>query len=132
MFLLGVYLSLKGVKYYTNNSFIVITEIGQTDEYQNNALQCISDRKPCCQIPPNRFGEWYFPDKTRVPVPGAATSYYRLRGEGTVNLNRPTSDITHPTGEFCCVVPDATDAIQTLCINISKISEKDYHGRSYP
>ncbi len=120
---LGVYLSLKGVKYYTNDSIVVITEIGQTDTYQNNALQCITDRKPCCQSP-NRFGEWYFPDRTIVPIPNSATTYYRLRGEnGTVNLNRLTSDVTHPTGRFCCVVPDATNVIQTLCINISKLSK---------
>ena len=108
---------------YTNNSIVIITEIGQTDTYQNNALQCITDRKPCCQPPPNRVGEWYFPDRTLVPTPGLARTYYRLRGyNGTVNLNRlASSDITFPSGQFCCVVPDATNIIQTLCINISKI-----------
>ena len=41
------------------------------------------------------------------------------------NLNHLTSsDVTHPTGQFCCAVPDATNVIQTLCINniISKLS----------
>ena len=81
-------------------------------------LQCVTDRKLCCDTTPNRFGEWYFPNGT---IPGYATSYYRLRGDdGTINLNRLTSDVTHPTGQFCCVVPDATDIYQTLCINISK------------
>ena len=74
---LGVYLSLNGVKYYTNNSIIVITEIGQTDTYQNNALQCITNREPCCGIP-NPVGEWYLPNGTRVPTIGSMTPYYRL------------------------------------------------------
>ena len=118
----GVYLSLNGVKYYTNNSVVTITEIGETDAVQNNALQCITDRKLCCGTAPNRAGEWYFPDGTTVPTPGSAVSFYRLRGDGTVNLNRLNSDIAHTTGRFCCVVPDATDVSQKLCINISKFA----------
>ena len=122
----GVYLSLKGVKYYTNNSIVTITEIGRTDAYQNYALQCVTDRKPCCGFG-SRFGEWYFPNRTRVPIPSYGALYYRLRGDdGTVNLNRLTSDVTHPTGQFCCVVPDATDAYQTCCINISKLKKASH------
>ena len=36
-----------------------------------------------------------------------------------VQLNRP-SDIMTPTGKFCCEVPDATDTVQTLCMNVGK------------
>ena len=115
----GVYLSLKGV-IYTNNSVISITEIEQTNTSANNGLQCITDRKPCCQTPPNRFGEWFFPDNGgMVPISGGGTTFYRNRGDdGTVNLNRVNNDVMMPTGRFCCVVPDATDATQTLCVNI--------------
>ena len=112
----GVYLSLKG-EVYANNSVISITEIEQTDTSANNGLQCITDRRPCCKI--NRAGEWFFPNGSVVPTQGVATTYYRNRGDdGTVNLNRVNSDVTMPTGEFCCVVTDATDAVQTLCVNI--------------
>jgi hypothetical protein len=121
LYSLGVYLSLNGAKYYTNSSIVTVAEIGQTDTYQNNALQCITDRKPCCGVP-NPVGEWYFPNRTRVPILGSTTPYYRLRGDdGTVNLNRLISNVTHPTGQFCCVVPDTTNIIQTLCIYISKL-----------
>lgn len=38
---------------------------------------------------------------------------------GKIILNRINS-ATSPTGQFCCVVPDATDVNQTHCINISE------------
>lgn len=65
---LGVYLSLNGTK-YANNSVISITEIGETDPdlNQNDGLQCITDRRPCCRFR-YRVGEWFFPNGTEVPV----------------------------------------------------------------
>ena len=113
----GVYLSLKGVV-YANNSIITVTEIGSGSD---NSVKYITDKTPCCASFPFRFGWWYFPDRSEVPQEGDATSFYRGRSNaGTVYLNRLNSDITHPVGEFCCVVPDATNVNQTLCINISK------------
>ena len=114
----GVYLSFKGVA-YANNSVIQITKIGAIT--LNDGLQCITDKMPCCETPPNRLGEWYFPDGSRVPVQGSATSFYRNRGDsGTVGLNRINNNIVMPTGRFCCKVPDATIALQTVCATISK------------
>ena len=105
---------------YANNSLIIVTDI----EEGGDSMKCLTDRRPCCRRP--GIGEWYFPNGTAVPIPyAAATSFYRLRSsEGYVYLNRLNSDITHPVGRFCCVVPDALDVIQTLCINISKFCEK--------
>ena len=112
-----VYLSLNGTV-YANNSVIPITEIGNTS---NTGLQCITDRRPCCASPSNRAGEWYFPDETTVPILSGATSFYRTRGDdGTVNLNRLNTNVIMPIGLFCCVVPDALDDKQILCINISE------------
>ena len=73
-----------------------------------------------------RAGEWYFPDGTAVPIQGGATSlnFYRNRGDdGTVNLNRLNTNVITPTviGLFCCEVPDATGAMQRLCINIGEL-----------
>ena len=119
----GVYLSLKG-EVYANNSVISITEIEQTNSSANNGLQCITDRMPCCAAIANRFGDWFFPDnREKVPPIGLgenmATTFYRnRRDDGTVNLNRVNNDVMMPTGRFCCMVPDATGADQTLCVNI--------------
>ena len=112
-------MSFKGVA-YANSSIIQITEI--RDTYRNPAgLQCITDKMPCCGTPPNRAGEWYFPDGTKVPIQGSATSFYRNRGDdGSVSLNRIDNNVMMPTGRFCCEVPDATNALQTVCATISK------------
>ena len=119
---------------YANNSVISITEIGQTDismsasQNSNNGLQCITDRMPCCRFGPNTAGEWFFPDGTMVPIRvlGTATTFYRNRGsdDGTVNLNRINTIVMSPTGLFCCVVPDAIDIDQTVCITLGKTTVK--------
>ena len=122
----GVYLSLNGAV-YVNNSVILITEIGETNTMpsQNDGLQCITDRRPCCKG--QRIGEWYFPNGTKVPIQGSgansAEAFYRNRGlnDGTVYLNRVSTDIMSPTGLFCCVVPDANNVSQSLCANIGKL-----------
>ena len=116
----GVYLALRGV-FIANNSHINIRNIGQSSDSPNGALQCITDRMPCCSIVPNRFGQWYLPDGHLVPVFTLTTAFYRSRGDnGDVTLNRP-SDVMSPTGQFCCAVPDATDIDQTLCVNIGML-----------
>ena len=119
-----MYLSLNGTV-YDNNSIIQITTIGKADSntFQNEGLQCISDRMPCCETGPNNSGEWYFPNGTIVPMQSSAASFYRNRGsDGTVNLERVASDIILPTGVFCCVIPDATDTFQRVCATISKFT----------
>ena len=104
---------------YANNSAIQITEIGTTS---NTGLQCITDRMSCCGTPGSRAGEWYFPNGTHVPVLGEratmATTFYRNRGDGTVNLIRLNASIISPTGLFCCEVPDALNLMQSTCANI--------------
>ena len=108
---------------HPNNSFILITEIGRTNTSQNsppnsnNGLQCVTDRMPCCASPLNRAGEWYFPGGGEVVPPlHGATTYYRNRGDdGTVNLNRLNRNVVMPTGQFCCVVPDATSTNVIVC-----------------
>ena len=124
---LGVYMSLNRTV-YANSSIIQITNIGQTDPNtsQNEGLQCITDRMPCCETEPNNSGEWYFPNGTTVPIQDRAASFYRNRGgDGTVNLNRAASDVILPTGLFCCVIPDVTDTLQRVCATISKFDTAD-------
>ena len=120
-YLLGIYFSF-GERFYVNNSIVPITDITNSVNPvpdANHVLQCITDRKPCCYTSPNRFGEWYFPDGTQVPVQGNSVTFYRNRGDdGAVNLNRVSYTIMSPTGLFCCVVPDATGVTQKLCANI--------------
>jgi hypothetical protein len=120
----GVYLLLRGTV-YANNSVIPITAIGETNYPSNTGLQCITDRIPCCATPPNRFGQFFFPDGTVVPsIPQGATSFYRNRGDdGTVNLNRLNSNVFMPTGLFCCVVPDDLNVMQRVCATVSELAK---------
>ena len=119
----GVYLSLRDVK-YANNSTISISEIGRT---RSEALQCITDKSPCCRS--QKLGEWLFPNGTKVPIEGhdsdgnAATTFFRNRYNGKVNLNRVNSHVTYPTGRFCCEVPDAINNNQTVCAIISECNK---------
>ena len=86
-----------------------------------DALACQTDRRPCCGTPPNRYGEWYYPDGSRVPIEGAGISFYRNRNdEGLVLLHRRYHSL-YPTGIYCCVLPDADDVNQNLCIGLFPI-----------
>ena len=130
----GVYLSLKGRTSFTDGIVPIIVIDETTNEithpgreHENNGLQCITDNRPCCRVRSSiRIGEWYFPNRTAVPIlrtgNNIASTFYRNRGDsdGTVNLNRVNSDVISPTGQFCCVVPDSSDINQTVCANISE------------
>lgn len=126
--IVGVYLSLRGV-IYNNNSIICITEIGEAESATNNALQCITDRMPCCQTPPNGYGEWYLPNGELVGLTknhsDPFNTFYRTRGDdGAVNLNHVGSTLNRtnsPLGLFCCQVPDSTNVIQQICAYISEL-----------
>ena len=126
--IIGIYLSLGG-RIYSNNSIIPITDIigrGTSAVPSDNALQCITDKKPCCYEVPNRHGEWYYPDGSQILYQSYAIEadlpFFRNRGDdGTVNLNRVNSRIMFTTGKFCCVVPNSIGVYQTLCAYLSKI-----------
>ena len=105
-----------------SNRVICVTDIG-TSELSHQYLVCTSDRMPCCRDPP-QYGEWKFPNGSQVihiDDHKEAVAFHRNRDNiGHVNLYRVSSDITSPTGRFCCEIPDATDTNHTLCVDISK------------
>ena len=116
----GLYLTLTGV-FVANNSNIYIRSIGQSSDNPNGALQCITDRIPCCFSQSPRHGEWYLPNGELVQGATSTTAFYRNRRDnGEVSLNRP-SNVMSPSGRFCCEVADATDTNQTLCVNIGML-----------
>ena len=115
----GVNLLWRGIQ-YPNNSILYIEEIGE-GEY---ALVCQTDRRPCCGIRPYRFGEWYYPNGSRVPIEGAGATFYRnrsTRDDGQVLLNRQNHVTDYSSGLFCCVLPDASNVNHTLCIGLLPI-----------
>ena len=121
-----MYLSFGG-RFYINNSIIPITNIVSSvnpESAAKHVLHCVTDKKPCCYTPPNRFGQWYFPDGTQVLNQFNGVTFYRNRNDdGAVNLNRVSNTIMSPAGLFCCVVPDATGISQKICANIGILRE---------
>lgn len=96
---------------------ILVSEIGEG----NNALLCITDLLQCCrgnQI--GTLGEWLYPNGSLVQDKYSGDNFYRNRGNSTVQLNHRNND-TSPTGQFCCVVPDATFMNTSVCANIRKV-----------
>ena len=113
----GVRLMLRGVQ-YPNNSIVNITDVGEGDHF---ALLCLTDKRPCCGMPPNRFGDWYYPNGSIVPQSGDRSSFYRNRGDdGQVRLHRRSNAMT-TTGIYSCEVPDASDVIRTFYVGLLNI-----------
>jgi hypothetical protein len=71
---------------------------------------------------PGRFGalgEWVYPNGSLVRIKDSGDDIYRDRGLGIVRLNRRNNALS-PTGQFCCVIPDATSTNKTICVNIGE------------
>ena len=86
-------------------------------EGEEGALTCRTDKVDCCGAIPNRFGQFYYPNRVQVPVNNAGQGFYRNRGDQVVRLNR-REGITSPTGKFHCEIPDASGENQNLYITL--------------
>ena len=99
-----------------------ITSIGD-DASGGDPLVCATQFTPCCGTPPNRYGEWYYPNGTSVPICITFYHFYRVRRDSTVNLlggallNRRFNALD-PTGIFSCIIPDADGVEQTLYVGL--------------
>ena len=111
--IIGVYFELNGVV-YTNNSAASLLEVGEGE----NALLCKTNRKECCGTPPNRFGEFYYPNGIKVPIAKQQQGFYRNRGENVIRLNR-RDGITSPTGKYQCEIPDASGSVQNIYMSLN-------------
>ena len=87
---------------YPNNSIVNIEEVGEGVD----AVACQTDRRPCCGTPPYRFGEWYYPNGSRVPVEGEGALFYRNRNDNGLVLLHQRYHSLYPIGLYCCVLPD--------------------------
>ena len=97
-----------------NNSVVSIFDIGEGD----SALLCKTSRKNCCHIPPNRLGEFFYPNGVMVPIKRALQTFYRNRGEQEVRLNRREGFSSPSTGTYHCEIPDANGVTQRLFIQL--------------
>ena len=132
-----MYLLLKE-KVYTNNSIFFPSEIGEAYRRPNDALQCITDLKPCCRtdyyvdldmMNYRRPGNWFFPNGTEVSSYSNYSRNYGIspvlsrhrQSSGNINLNHNGhSAIAFPTGLYCCITLDANRTNKTLCAVIGR------------
>lgn len=125
---LGFYLN--GTAYH-NGSTVLRTNIGEGDA----ALQCTTDSTSCCSNSAfeMRAGEFVFPDgQNLVPIriSVGALGYYRDRGSQFIRLNRLSNATL--TGQFGCVIPDASGINASLFINVGryKIAPGETHSNN--
>ena len=114
----GVWLSLTG-QFLPNNSVVELSEIS---ENPSHSLMCVTLKRPCCHTPPYDFGVWYYPNRSVVPSYIAEYSFYSSRDNGgIVNLRRRDtgSSLTESLGQYCCEIPNASNIIHRLCVQIS-------------
>ena len=113
----NVWFSLNGTT-YQNNSYVTLEEIGEGDD----GLLCHTDQPACCRPlhAEKALGNWFFPNRTRVPSSGAQWDFHRTRGDMMVFLHRRRGGVE---GVYSCVIPDAMNVTQTIYIGVYTASE---------
>ena len=107
-----------------NNSALLMNAIGyNATQFTGDPLACITRLSPCCHTLPARYGHWFFPNGTEIPIEGSGYSFYRYRrdsGSGVLGgalLNRRFSAMS-PNGIYRCVIPNNRRVNQTLYIGL--------------
>ena len=96
---------------------MTLEEIGEGDD----ALLCVTDQTACCRPPytdpleSGAIGNWFFPNGTRVPSSNSQWNFHRTRGRMMLLLHRRRGEVE---GIYSCVVPDAMNVTQTICIGV--------------
>ena len=113
----------------TNNTEILITDIGEDAPGHLPSLTCHTDLTECCRNSDTGGqggrGELYYPDGRVVPNTAAGEGFYRLRNAPQViRLARRVAEpgVTYtlsPTGTYCCVIP-TTEGEMTFCANLGE------------
>ena len=121
---IAVYLSLGSTTITTNNTEVLITDIGEDGPGGLPSLTCHTDLTECCRNSDTGGqggrGVWYYPDGRVVPNQVTGEGFYRLRNAPqVVRLARRDSvmpPILSPTGSYCCVIPTSSGDM-TFCAN---------------
>ena len=112
----GVRFSLRGTT-YQNNSLVSLEDIGEG----YGALLCMTDQPACCRpsyidsVWLTAFGNWFFPNGTRVPSSGNNWDMHRTRGHMVLPLHRRKGGTE---GIYHCVILDAMNVSQTIYIGV--------------
>ena len=89
-----------------DHSYVDISQVGN-DVSGRDTVQCHIDLNTCCSGDQGTHrGDWYFPNGTRLPIPGGSSLLVEFRLAQRVELRRNRD--TGPTGIYRCDI--ATDA----------------------
>ena len=109
-----VWFSLNGTT-YQNNSCVTLEDIGEGGD----ALLCMTNFTGCCSASytgnKSSFGNWYFPNGTKVPSRGSQWDFDRTRGKMVVGLNRRRGGVE---GIYSCEIPDSMNVTQSIYIGV--------------
>ena len=107
-----IHFVLKG-RSLANNSLIALADVGEIED----ALICRTNLTQCCGMIPNRFGQFYYPSGTAVPINKEREGFYRNRGDQEIRLHR-REGVSSPTGRFRCEIPDSNMVVRNLFITL--------------
>ena len=105
---------------YQNNSLVTLEDIGEGDD----ALLCVTDLTVCCRpryTGPGYcgayyfFGNWFFPNRTRIGSSSNQWDIYRTSGWMVKVLHRRRGGVD---GIYHCVIPDKADVNQNIYIGV--------------
>ena len=126
-----VYLSLGSTNITTNNTEVLITDIGEDASDGLPSLTCHTDLTTCCRNSDNNMteslGTWYYPNGRALQSSSgsmaARENFYFIRNDSKlIRLNRQdNANPLEPTGSYCCVIP-TTKGEMTFCVSIGIIN----------
>ena len=117
-----VWFSLNGTT-YQNNSLVTLEDIGEGDD----ALLCMTNLTACCSASYTgnwfAFGNWFFPNGTRVSSSGNQWNFHRTRGQMVVGLNRRRGGVE---GIYHCEILHSMTVNQTIYIGVYTASTGEF------
>ena len=120
-----VYLSLGSTNITTNNTEVLITDIGEDVPGGSPSLTCHTDLTACCRNSDTGGqggrGEWYYPDGRPLKNnEGGENIYFIRNAPQSIRLRRRENmNPLSPTGTYCCVIP-TTGGEMTFCANLGE------------
>ena len=125
-----LYLSLGSTNITTNNTEVLITDIGEDASGGLPSLICHTDLTECCRgtdTTGRPLGEWHYPDgrvvKNNSYSRDSEEYFYRVRNAPQIiRLARRENAMPtplSPTGPYCCTMP-TTGGDMTICTSLGE------------
>ena len=99
------YISFRG-ETLPDHGYVAFGLVGE-DDSGSDGVQCVTDLQTCCSSSQgDHRGDWYFPNKTRVPI--FSGGVFEIRGAQKVELRRRINALS-PSGIYHCEI--STNAV---------------------